>query len=1718
MSTSDGTQAQDLIKIKLLESKVNLMHNRLNDLYEKAKIIADRETRSSEEFVKQTVNLATYYSQFNTYCDEFLSLQLKKDPNYNINFDLWNKFENKYCFVVSIRESIVAKQDLGGTQKLNKSQFIKLPAIDMPSFDGNQENWSVFYEAFKLNIHSNENLNTSQKMQYLIGKLQGKALSVFAGVLPNEKNYFVIWNALEKKYQDKRVLGTFYLNNILNLKLLAPSNSNELNNFIERFASSMSALKELGIDDLTDFIILHIALKKLDMQLVQNFEMSVREKDIPTYTDLIEYIRSHVKILERTGPESKVNNNKNKVSHSFAVVEPKSFDNNRTISNNNKCRKCNRSDHVELFKCEQFNELRPKARFQFVKLNNLCVNCLSDKHKTVKCSSKSDCRICKKRHHTALHFEGTVNNESHSKNEAVTLITRNKHHNDFTTGNLATNVLLSTAQLFAYDIKNNQVTVRCLIDCASQQNLISLNTCNELNLKIIPLNNSVIKSVGSVETPILGHVALTIKSRVSEDKYKISLLVVEKITDKLPTQYVDTKSCEHLLGLNLADENWNVPSDVDILLGAQLFPYIMLGNKVLSKHNTNAPPAIQTVFGYIVMGEIPKCTPDVSWTFGPITNVDLYNALTKFWTMEDMPIKSLMSAEDTECEKMYVESVQRDDSGRYIVSLPFKIDPNNLGNSLSVAQRRYKYLERKFNTSPELHRSYNEVISEYLEKGYIRHEVPSSSNVDEGYFIPHHAVIRKDKATTKTRVVLDASTKTSSGLSLNDILYTGPNLQSNLFTLLIKFRLFAIALTADVKQMYLRIMVTESHRKYQKILYRFHDNEEIGVYQFNSLAFGLNCSPFLAMRTLRKLASDERDRHPKAAEVAINDLYMDDFVYSVNTISEAVTLSTELMAMFKSGGFELVKWSSNSAHLLAQLPESHRATMDFSDNCSILGLKWDPISDCFRFMICPTEEKTICKRSILSTIARLFDVLGLVAPVILYAKLLLQELWLEKVGWDEELPQSIVIRYVKFKEELPMLSNLNLPRYLGVKEDCTINIIAFADASTKAYGCVVYLHVTDKSGNATMNLVCSKSKVAPLKIVSLARLELCAALILSRLVKSIIDTYENRVFINDIFAFSDSKIALSWIHSSPHRWQTFVANRVSEIQENLPAKHFYHIDGVTNPSDCLSRGLLPAQLIDHPLWWHGPPWAANPVSEWPVKSFSPSAQEENTLELKKSHTFTITSIENNSPIYNLALKISSWPKLLRIVVYILRFTRKLSCSTVINSTELNIAEINVLKALQKKYFYADIQLIQKKKLCSSSIRKLNPFVDHNGLLRIGGRLTNANIPYENKHPVLLPRQDHIVDIIIDFYHRVNCHTGAHLLMSIIRQRYWILSGRNLIRKRVHACNFCFKTAPSNIIPPMADLPTARVQEAKAFTHTGVDFAGPINITLSRRRGVKSQKAYICLFICLTTKAIHIELVSDLSTDNFLNAFKRFLSRRGPVSCMYSDNATNFIGAKNCLDDLYKFLEANSTNEVLRNEFNIRRIEWKTIPPRAPHFGGLWESNIKSIKSHLYRVVGTQLLCYEELLTVLTQIEALLNSRPLCLLSSCHYPEALTPAHFLMSSPIQHLPAYDMTKERISLLKRKELLDHLVQSYWKKWHIEYLHSLQMRQKWNSPANNILVGTIVLVHQEDASPLYWPVGVVEEIFPGKDGVVRVALVRTPSGNFKRPVVKLCPLPTQ
>lgn len=318
---------------------------------------------------------------------------------------------------------------------------------------------------------------------------------------------------------------------------------------------------------------------------------------------------------------------------------------------------------------------------------------------------------------------------------------------------------------------------------------------------------------------------------------------------------------------------------------------------------------------------------------------------------------------------------------------------------------------------------------------------------------------------------------------------------------------------------------------------------------------------------------------------------------------------------------------------------------------------------------------------------------------------------------------------------------------------------------------------------------------------------------------------------------------------------------------------------------------------------------------------------------------------------------------------------------------------------------------------------------------------------------------------------------------------------------------------------MGDLPVARVSECKAFLNTGVDYAGPFNITISKRRGVKSQKAYLCLFVCLATKALHLELASDLSTPVFLAALRRFVARRGTVNTIYCDQGTNFIGASNSLDELYQFLSSPEFHEAYSSELLAQRITFQFNPPASPHFGGLWEANVRSVKVHLYKSLGSQILTYEELNTLIVEIEAVLNSRPLCQINAdSRDPIAITPAHFLCQTPIDHLPFSEDPRVNSCLSDRYKLLGQLISSFWRRWSTEYLSSLQERFKWNKNNAELKVGLLVLIKSENTPVLSWPMGKIVELFPGKDGIARVASVRTSRGIFKRPAVKLCPLPCQ
>lgn len=376
--------------------------------------------------------------------------------------------------------------------------------------------------------------------------------------------------------------------------------------------------------------------------------------------------------------------------------------------------------------------------------------------------------------------------------------------------------------------------------------------------------------------------------------------------------------------------------------------------------------------------------------------------------------------------------------------------------------------------------------------------------------------------------------------------------------------------------------------------------------------------------------------------------------------------------------------------------------------------------------------------------------------------------------------------------------------------------------------------------------------------------------------------------------------------------------------------------------------------------------------------------------------------------------------------------------------------------------------------------------------------------YETKHPIILPSNHHFTQLIVNKYHRLTLHGGTQIISGLMREKYWIINARSTIRNIISKCITCRRHQATIRPQLMGQLPTSRTSASKAFQHTGVDYAGPFDIKLQTGRSRKCVKGYICLFICMTTKAIHLELASDLTSNCFLAAFKRFLSRRGSCTTMSSDNGTNFVGAARILkEDFIKTQIEPELAQLLAND----NIQWKFIPPGAPNFGGLWEAGIKSTKYHLKRVMGNSVLTFEEFYTALTQIEGVPSDL-----------EALTPGHFLTGGAIIAFPSPNLLDQKLHRLNRWQRIDQLAQSFWRRWSLEYIPRLQQRPKWMTPYPNLKIGEMVLIKNENFPPTKWLLGRITATHPGQDGLVRVVTVRTKNGEKLKTVSKLCILPIE
>lgn len=1615
-----------------------------------------------------------------------------------------------------------------------------LPKIPLPKFDGQILNWPKFRDTFTSLVHNNDRITSIKKFFYLTSSLVGEAESVLKHIPLEDKNYSLAWRTLTGAFENPRLIGAAYLNQILAFKPIQGKPTIEIiKTFLAKICDNVAAFKLLGIEDETSFILLHLALRCLDPTTRDQFEVAHKHEPFPTFDQLSKYLRERCLTLQLAdGANVKFEESSSKSSFvKFNKFSPKSTLLASSDSSNSQsskphfmqksCVVCHEGSHP-LVGCKKFVRSSVEQRLDFLKNWKGCRNCLSTTHQSSHCSSKWSCRWCNAKHHSYLCKSLNTVDRPTSSNFCVEDDQINSTVNERPSPSTSTSVcthlsrrsemILGTIIAEIKDARGIFQPVRMVLDSGSHCSFLTQKCLRRLGLRITPSSVKV-SSIGQSQFDgVKGEVFCDIRPvNKTQPILSTKALVVQNITNALPTIPVPSHIWKKYSQYPLADPKFYETSPVEFLIGVDLFTDIWRGNAV--SIDRQLPKLFPTVFGHVVMGSFSDNSPNVKVVptlFTVTQDDDLTKGIAKFWEIEELPTTSITNPDDQICEDHFINTHQRLPDGSYMVSLPFISSPPDLSSVSALSLRRFYNLETKFQRNPILRNLYLEFMTDYLNLGHmnITDDMPK-------YVIPHHSILKEDRNKTKLRVVFDASARADHG-SLNDYLMTGPKLQTDIRDVLLNFRSHKWVFVTDFVKMYRCIWVDPKDRPYQCIYWRSSPDKSVDTYQCNTVTYGLTSSPYLALRTVKQLCVDEGEAFPEAVRVLLRDTYIDDVATGTNSLSDAIKLRDDLITLLAKGNFTLSKWASNHPKLLEKIESSDKNEDPVSlsskedTTLKILGLQWNPDIDCFTYKFEPIRP-VFTKRAILSNIAKIYDPLGFLSPFVITMKMIMQELWKLRIGWDQHIPDNLSKLWQSLISDINILSTLRIPRYVFTDSKHQYQIIGFSDASEKAYCAAIYLKVIS-STNTFTNLLVAKTKLAPLKTLSVPRLELLGALLLSKLYSSIqpfIQILGNER-LEDIF-YTDSTIVLGWLATPPYLLKTFIANRVLEITNIIPYSLWCHVCTDHNPSDLGTRGLTPHQLINNQLWWTGPSWMLFPASSWP-RSVIPTPTDE-LPELKPVLCVTASNETRSSFILAFIERFSSYPRLLRTFARIKRLfynARKSNSPHVgpIQLCEIEDALIIFIKAVQLHYFFKGN--FDNQEPTMKRFLKLNPFLDNAGVLRAGGRLYHAQLPFNHKHPVLLPPDCHLSTLIVDHFHRIHLHPGPSLLQAIIQTEFWIPSLRRLVRKRIFMCVKCYKFRAKTLIPKMGDLPSQRLKGERAFLRVGIDFAGPFSMKFSSRRNSPISKAYMCLFICMASKALHLEAVSSLSTSAFLSTLDRFTARRGVPADIYTDCGTTFIAASKHLKELWEWFQKTSTQSEILDHCTVRHIHWHFNPPLASHFGGLWEAGVKSAKIYLKKAVGDSALTYEEFSTLLAQIEAILNSRPLCPLSSdpaeCEY---LSPGHFLIGEPLLSIPEPSLLDERLNTLDRWQLVKRMIEFFWRRWRIEYLSSLQSRVKWNKSSPSLTIGDLALLKDPNTPLMNWPMGRVIEVHPGHDGVVRVVTIKTSKNTYKRPVTKLIPL---
>ena len=1240
----------------------------------------------------------------------------------------------------------------------------------------------------------------------------------------------------------------------------------------------------------------------------------------------------------------------------------------------------------------------------------------------------------------------------------------------------------------------------------------------------------------------------------------VEALVSDNLTTKgdIPPTNEEIAHLEYMGGVVFQELETD---EIDLILSVD-HSYYWLGCET-RRSTAGKMIAVKTRFGWTLAGgkgghSISSCLK----TALEVDNRELHEMVESLFR-QDFPMipksRQHPSLEDEHAVKQMEETVRLDEaSGHYFCGIPWKTSREEVAERLNPIDSSGHALKRltrsieKIKKNPphdppiatelqyvkkQLGGIFENGRAEFIEEAEIPPGVPS-------FVLPLHIVYEPNKP-TKPRCCHDGASKLD-GTCLNDHILTGPDLMNDLLGVIFRFRENKVTLSADIKGFFHQVYVDE--RDQYVFQFWWFDDEECTNPRLSLIKvhiFGAKSSPTVCTYVLRHHGRKmEGELSPEAAQAIVKSFYVDDLLASFKDVETARKVRLELTDALKKGGFDLLKWKSSHPGVVDNEEEGDDSKAleekeDLASMDKVLGVKCSFKKDVFRFYVKPEKIslEVGSQRDLLKLNARCFDPLGIVAPYMLFGKRLYQAAILDRgKGWDDPLEEDLKKQVRLWQKDISSLSELEIPRWFRSERtaEAKSQLHIFSDSSQYGYGYVAYFR-TQCEGEVELRFIFGKSKVIPAAAGdaestrhhnSIPRFELTAGAVASIFFVKFTEEVDEKP--EEVFFWTDSQCVLKQIRDRKLRHQTFVANRLSLIRTNTDVKDWHYVDTKSNPADLASRGIKAHDKAAWDIYLNGPLFLRDPAWKAPqeekVAVVAAAVMEEEVAE-------TPPPTECRPWLIEITRRRGRWVHKLRLVARLKRCGRKwrtLSSAGTegkipeLSDEELEEAKTLLIKNIQTMHFREEIDFLEKRnvrsadarttdKMSQSKLRKVNPFLDEDGVLRASTRLVNSDsLTYNAKCPIILPKNGEEVEALVRHVHAKNGHAGVDYTKNMLRKEFMILTDGQTVRRIIHRCVRCQKLFKETAEQQMAALPAERVTPGDAFEITGCDLFGPYELKCGRRT---AAKRWVVIFTCFKVRAVHFEIVESLSSTALLNAVIRFKSRFPGVKEIHSDFGTNFVGAEKLLE------AAVETAKRERGEELDLPIKWKRVVPRASHRAGLWERLIKSTKKILVVLLGKADVTLDVFRTVLAQAEYIMNHRPIThVASEAGETDPLTPAHFIharvgikLTRPCD--PLGPVSAEDMRLVHNRSLA--LIHAFWKRWIDEYISQLRNRQKWLNAKENVKIDQLVMLTDETKARKDWRLARIVAV-DGKDGLIRTVTVRTDNGRtYDRDVTKIVAL---